>query len=432
MYGAEAIAFVKGVVTWGNGRGIPAFGKKFFARLFHSIVSRFPKSWLKIPALDLVRLPRSEACTLLPRKDMMNLEHLQMTQPASVAQGERGHSREATPDHIQGEGSFEDESTESLRTQADFKTRIGLYTYSPVKPTKTSSEKMSSDPDDPVAPNRSKRGADSASLSTSTRSKRRATSTSASASASPAPSTVLTKSAKRGSSRKAVRSKDPYSPVNNLVDSIRPGLMLLMIGLNPGLKTAETGHAYAHPSNHFWKLMHSSGLTDRRHLPSETRSLMDLYSIGNTNLCVRPTRDGAGLSKDELEAGVPVLEEKVRAYRPEVVCIVGKGIWETIVKVKVRNGAKKQAKDVFNYGWQDERLWLGREVDGDGEVVWGGARTFVATTTSGLAASTKPAEKAAIWKELGDWIVAKRAEDMVKAEEDAGADAEDVVTEVVP
>jgi thymine-DNA glycosylase len=129
---------------------------------------------------------------------------------------------------------------------------------------------------------------------------------------------------------------------------------------------------------------------------------------------------------------VPVLEEKVRAYRPEVVCIVGKGIWETIVKVKVRNGAKKQAKDVFNYGWQDERLWLGREVDGDGEVVWGGARTFVATTTSGLAASTKPAEKAAIWKELGDWIVAKRAEDMVKAEEDAGADAEDVVTEVVP
>jgi len=178
--------------------------------------------------------------------------------------------------------------------------------------------------------------------------------------------------------------------------------------------------------------MHSSGLTDRRHLPSETRDLMDLYSIGNTNLCVRPTRDGAGLSKDELEAGVPVLEEKVRAYRPEVVCIVGKGIWETIVKVKVRNGVKKQAKDVFNYGWQDERLWLGREVDGDGEVVWGGARTFVATTTSGLAASTKPAEKAAIWKELGDWIVAKRAEDMVKAEEDAGADAEDVVTEVVP
>jgi G:T/U-mismatch repair DNA glycosylase len=359
-----------------------------------------------------------------------------MTQPASEVQGERGHSAEATSDHIQGEGSFENESTESLRPKADSKARTGLYAYWSVKPTEASPDKMSSDPGGPVTPNRGKRGADPTSISVSTRSKRIATSTSARASASPAPSTVSTKSAKHDSSRGARRAKDPYSPVNNLVDSIRPGLMLLMIGLNPGLMTAETGHAYAHPSNHFWKLMHSSGLTNRRHLPSETRNLMDLYSIGNTNLCVRPTRDGSGLSKDELEAGVPVLEEKVRAYRPEVVCIVGKGIWDTIVKVKVRNGARKQAKDVFNYGWQDERLWLGREVDKSRKVVWAGARTFVATTTSGLAVSTTAAEKAAIWKELGDWIVAKRAEDMVKAEEAAGADAkveaEDVVTEVLP
>jgi thymine-DNA glycosylase len=360
-----------------------------------------------------------------------------MTQPASEVQGGRGHSIEATPDHIQGEDSFENESTESSQPKADFKARMGLYAYWPVKPTEASPGKMSSDPNpnDPVAPNRGKRGADSTSMSVSTRSKRRATSVSAYDSVSPSPSAVSTGSAKHSSSRGARRSKDPYSPVNNLVDSIRPGLMLLMIGLNPGLMTAETGHAYAHPSNHFWRLMHSSGLTDRRHLPSETRDLMDLYSIGNTNLCVRPTRDGAGLSKDELEAGVPVLEEKVRAYRPEVVCIVGKGIWETIVKVKVRNGAKKQAKDVFNYGWQDERLWLGREVGKDRKVVWAGARTFVATTTSGLAASTTPAEKAAIWKELGDWIIARRAEGMVKAEEAAGADAkveaEDVVAEVL-
>jgi TDG/mug DNA glycosylase family protein len=205
--------------------------------------------------------------------------------------------------------------------------------------------------------------------------------------------------------------------------------MLLMIGLNPGLKTAETGHAYAHPSNLFWKLMHSSGLTDRRCLPSETHDMMDLYSIGNTNLCLRPTRDGAGLGKEEMEAGVPILEEKVRAYRPEVVCIVGKGIWETILKVKVKNGARKQAKNEFNYGWQYESLWLGREVDDDGKVLWAGARTFVATTTSGLAANTKPAEKAVIWKELGDWIVAKRAEHAVKAEEGITDEIENNVPE---
>lgn len=38
------------------------------------------------------------------------------------------------------------------------------------------------------------------------------------------------------------RSKnDPYNPENKLVDSLRPGLILVFIGLNPGLTTAETG-----------------------------------------------------------------------------------------------------------------------------------------------------------------------------------------------
>jgi hypothetical protein len=41
---------------------------------------------------------------------------------------------------------------------------------------------------------------------------------------------------------------------------------------------------------------------------------------------------------------------------------------------------------------------------------WKGARIFVATSTSGLAASLRPAEKEAIWKELGDWVVERRKE----------------------
>lgn len=44
--------------------------------------------------------------------------------------------------------------------------------------------------------------------------------------------------------RKAAKERsknDPYSPENKLVDSLQPGLILVFIGLNPGLKTAETG-----------------------------------------------------------------------------------------------------------------------------------------------------------------------------------------------
>ena len=46
---------------------------------------------------------------------------------------------------------------------------------------------------------------------------------------------------KKRSTAKERSVNDPYNPENHLVDSLRPGLILVMIGLNPGLKTAETG-----------------------------------------------------------------------------------------------------------------------------------------------------------------------------------------------
>ncbi|KIW18808.1 hypothetical protein PV08_03097 [Exophiala spinifera] len=213
---------------------------------------------------------------------------------------------------------------------------------------------------------------------------------------------------KRRSTTKERSAKDPHSPVNHLVDSLRPGLTLVCIGLNPGLMTAATGHAYAHPSNRFWHLLHDSGITPKKHTPAETRDLMDLYQIGNTNICERPTRSGDGLSKQELEEGAVTLDKKIAIYKPEAVVIVGKGIWEAIWIVK--KGKKKFNDPDFHWGWQDEEMQLGRVVEADGHIVWPGAKTFVATSTSGLAATLRPAEKLAIWKPLGDWMAMKREE----------------------
>ncbi|KIV83005.1 hypothetical protein PV11_05066 [Exophiala sideris] len=211
---------------------------------------------------------------------------------------------------------------------------------------------------------------------------------------------------KSRSTTKERAAKDPYNPVNNLVDSLRPRLTLVCIGLNPGLMTAATGHAYAHPSNRFWHLLHDSGVTPKKHIAAETRDLMDLYSIGNTNICERPTRSGDGLSKLELEQGAVTLEEKIAKFKPEAVVVVGKGIWEAIWMVK--KGQKKFKDPNFHWGWQDEDMQVGRTVNADGEIIWVGAKTFVATSTSGLAATLRPAEKLAIWKPLGDWMTGKR------------------------
>ena len=170
----------------------------------------------------------------------------------------------------------------------------------------------------------------------------------------------------------------------------------MFVGLNPGIQTATTGFAYAHPSNLFYPLLHISGLTSQYCRPSEYRSLVDRYGLGNTNIVTRPTKDGSMLSRAEMEAGVSVIEEKVKKYKPGCVCLVGKSIWDTVERVwkregRLRGGTKKK----FEYGWQD--MWMGKDKE------WEGARVFAATSTSGRAITLSYDEKVEIWKQLGEW-----------------------------
>ncbi|KAL1988321.1 hypothetical protein VTN96DRAFT_10004 [Rasamsonia emersonii] len=210
--------------------------------------------------------------------------------------------------------------------------------------------------------------------------------------------------------------KDPsFSPPSRLRDTIPPNLILLLVGVNPGLMTGATGFAYAHPSNLFWKLLHSSGITTVRHPPSDTYRLPELYGVGNTNIVERPTRDASMLSKAEMDAGVPVLEAKIAAQRPEAVGLVGKSIWEAVWRVKHGRPIRKSE---FRYGWQDESENMGRTAD------WPGARVFVATTTSGLAATMSLAEKQAVWNELGRWVVQRREERKAAAAVAASGDSD--------
>jgi TDG/mug DNA glycosylase family protein len=200
-----------------------------------------------------------------------------------------------------------------------------------------------------------------------------------------------------------------------------PNLLVLLVGLNPGIQTARQQHAYAHPSNLFWKLLFSSGLTDRLVPASEDRSLPEMYSLGLTNIVSRPSRNGAELSKAEMDAGVALLEEKARRWRPEVTCVVGKSIWESIWRVRHGRAIRKEE---FRYGWQDDEENMGKVGDegqpdeereegvdyGDGNGSWKGSRVFVACSTSGLAATLRPPEKEAIWRELGVWVERRREE----------------------
>ncbi|KAL4913769.1 uracil-DNA glycosylase-like protein [Aspergillus aurantiobrunneus] len=238
-----------------------------------------------------------------------------------------------------------------------------------------------------------------------TRSKSRSSTPAASpalTSSSEASSSTLPSTPERRQRSRSARKKtsSPSSlPTSLLRDTIPENLTLLLVGVNPGIMTGITGFAYSHPSNLFWKLLHSSGITTIRHPPSDTYKLPELYNIGNTNIVERPTRDASMLSKAEMDAGVPVLEGKVAAKRPEAVCLVGKSIWESVWRARKGRAIRKEE---FHYGWQDEAENMGN-CEG-----FNGAPVFVATTTSGLAAGMTPAEKQAVWNELGSWVISRR------------------------
>ncbi|KAL8738117.1 MAG: hypothetical protein Q9181_001064 [Wetmoreana brouardii] len=218
------------------------------------------------------------------------------------------------------------------------------------------------------------------------------------------------KKVKRTSSGYAAPSKYAHL-VNNLTDSLAPNLICLFVGLNPGIRTATTGHAYNHPSNLFWKLLHKSDCTPRLCRAEEDGDMPKLYNLGLTNIVSRPTKDGGELSKAEMDDGVAVLEAKIASQKPEAVAIVGKSIWESIWRVRHGTNIKK---DQFKYGWQDDSERIG--VVTRDEEQWPGARVFVATTTSGLAAGMRPHEKEEIWKKLGEWVARRRAERTQKEE----------------
>jgi TDG/mug DNA glycosylase family protein len=97
---------------------------------------------------------------------------------------------------------------------------------------------------------------------------------------------------------------------------------VLFVGINPGVRSAETGHHFAGYSNRFWKLLFDSGLVPE---PIGCRDDVRLpgWGYGITNLVPRPSRGIDDLRRAEYAAGRAALARKVRRFRPAIVAFVG-------------------------------------------------------------------------------------------------------------
>jgi TDG/mug DNA glycosylase family protein len=136
---------------------------------------------------------------------------------------------------------------------------------------------------------------------------------------------------------------------------------VLLVGINPGLRSAALGHHFAGLGNPFWRLLQAAGLTPVLLAPEEDTRLAE-FGIALTNLCPRPTRTAAELTREEMARGRRVLTRKCRAWQPRAVALVGVTLHTQIF------GARSSGP-----GLKPEQL--------------GGAPVFVVPNPSGLNAS---------------------------------------------
>ena len=106
-------------------------------------------------------------------------------------------------------------------------------------------------------------------------------------------------------------------------------MRVLLVGINPGVRSAAIGHHFAGYSNRFWKLLHESGLVSER-IAAEDDERLPEWGLGVTNLIARMTPGINTLLPAEYVAGLRTLRRKVRRWKPAIVAFVGVSLYRSI------------------------------------------------------------------------------------------------------
>jgi TDG/mug DNA glycosylase family protein len=165
-----------------------------------------------------------------------------------------------------------------------------------------------------------------------------------------------------------------------LRDRIAVDVRVLFVGINPGVRSAETGHHFAGFSNRFWKLLYGAGLVPEP-IGCEDDGRLPEWGFGITNIVPRATPGIDTLTRDEFIAGRRQLRRKIQRFRPAVVAMVG---------VTVFRAMYPERKGPVALGLHDERI--------------GVSRVFVLPNPSGRNANFTYAEMLAAYRSLAQLL----------------------------
>ena len=152
------------------------------------------------------------------------------------------------------------------------------------------------------------------------------------------------------------------------------------MGINPGVRSALTGHHFAGYSNRFWKLLYEARLVPEP-ITYEDDDRMPGWGFGITNIVPRPSPGIDTLTRAEYVDGRTRLRRKIARHRPAVIVMVG---------VTVFRAMFPERKGSVTLGLQPERIC--------------DAAVFVLPNPSGRNANYSYAEMLAAFTDLRQYL----------------------------
>ena len=172
--------------------------------------------------------------------------------------------------------------------------------------------------------------------------------------------------------------------LETLPDYLKPGLDIVLIGLNPSTRSVQAGHYFANPRNRFWPAVSASGLVGREVGPEDDAAMLE-WGIGFTDLVKRATPQASGLTAADYRRDAPRLKKKIQRVEPLIACFHGLTAYRAYLRY---------AEDIPSAGAID----LGRQ-----EHSIGASRVFVLPNPSPANARYSLGDLTGWYRKLGEW-----------------------------
>jgi len=117
-------------------------------------------------------------------------------------------------------------------------------------------------------------------------------------------------------------------------------MKLVIVGCNPGNRSARVGHYYAGRNNMFWPLLYRSGILPEELTYRDDKRIIE-FGVGLTDLVKRSTHGMDEIERQEYAEGRILLAQKLEEFAPRVLAFNGKHVYERFAQRTCKLGLQK-------------------------------------------------------------------------------------------